>query len=268
MPYQSDAQRRYLHARHPGIAERWDEEARSTKRNEQPSFGNGGKGHGRRMKDDKKVGKADDSHRGRRAAIGGTAGAGATTAALYGGVTHQAMHEWKKASPEPITVEQARRLVRGSLNPKSAVKTFARFKRGYVPVAAAGAATGAVGGALSGRRRQPVGKSRFYDPEHRRQRRLGMGQAALTGAGAAGLAIGGRGALKSTKAVRALTVRAPKGSPKAGSFSIAHGDTPAGKGILALRRRDAAALAGGTAGLGGALGLRSYAESRRGTAWR
>lgn len=35
MPYQSDAQRRFMHARHPGIARRWDKEhpanAKSTK---------------------------------------------------------------------------------------------------------------------------------------------------------------------------------------------------------------------------------------------
>lgn len=26
MPYRSDKQRRYMHARHPGIAKRWDKE--------------------------------------------------------------------------------------------------------------------------------------------------------------------------------------------------------------------------------------------------
>lgn len=28
MPYKSDKQRRYMHAKHPGIAKRWDAEAK------------------------------------------------------------------------------------------------------------------------------------------------------------------------------------------------------------------------------------------------
>lgn len=31
MPYKSDRQRRYLHAKHPQIAKRWDEEERKSK---------------------------------------------------------------------------------------------------------------------------------------------------------------------------------------------------------------------------------------------
>lgn len=30
MPYKSDAQRRFMHAKHPEIAERWDREYRDT----------------------------------------------------------------------------------------------------------------------------------------------------------------------------------------------------------------------------------------------
>ena len=31
MPYKSEKQRRFMHAKHPGIAARWDREAKSSK---------------------------------------------------------------------------------------------------------------------------------------------------------------------------------------------------------------------------------------------
>jgi hypothetical protein len=32
MPYKSEKQRRFMHAKHPGIAARWDREAKSAKK--------------------------------------------------------------------------------------------------------------------------------------------------------------------------------------------------------------------------------------------
>jgi len=45
---------------------------------------------------------------------------------------------------------------------------------------------------------------RYYDPEHRRQRRMGIQEAALLGAGGALMFRGGRGVKRSTQAARAL----------------------------------------------------------------
>lgn len=158
MPYQSDAQRRYMHARHPGIASRWDQEIRE-KRKPQPSFGNGGKGHGRRQKEEK--------------------------------------------------VEK-------------------------------------------------VGKSRFYDPESRRQRRLGMAEAALAGGSAAGLILGVRGAAKTTKLVRGKHPNIV-GSAK----EVAELKHRVGRAVSA-KPRELALLGGGAASGGGAVAVRRHAESRRG----
>jgi hypothetical protein len=290
MPYDSDAQRRYMHARHPGIAERWDSEIRE-KRKVQPSFGNGGKGHGRRQKDKEEVGKSYlpgmgyvpankvPNHVLRRAA---------KVRANYTPPEHYQSDRWdmndrrlqaKRSRfesrfqqglyPNPVRRRgkniAGRRTTDELYRPKPGMKSSEMRQRNRH-----GADKPPLGRDFHLTGNKNVGKSRFYDPEHRRQRRLGMAEAALAGAGAAGLAVGGHGAVKSTKAVRALSTKVPKGGGdglRAGTF-VTHGKTKAGKGILALRRRDAAALAGGTAGVGGALGLRSYAESRRGTAWR
>ncbi|HEY5787495.1 MAG TPA: hypothetical protein VIT65_22245 [Microlunatus sp.] len=233
MPFKSDAQRRLVYAK-ANEGEPWarkfigdaHEESHSGKRGYQPSFGNGGKGHGSRQKDDVK--KAEFSK----------------------GIGRGAAERLARSS-YTMSPEEARHHV-----------STGRW-------AVLGGTTGSVGLAASlGRKKKKVAKSRFYDPEHRRQRRLGMGQAALAGAGATGLVLGGRGAVKSTKAVRDITTRVPGKSVKGVSNIKRYGDTESGKRILALRRRDAALLAGGTAGAGGALGLRSYAESRRGGAWR
>jgi hypothetical protein len=159
MPYASDDQRRFMHARHPEIADRWDAEIRE-KRKHQPSFGNGGKGHGRRQKD------------------------------------------------EPA--------------------------------------------------KEKVGKSRFYDPESRRQRRLGAAQAALAGGAVVGTTLGVRGAAKTTKLVRG---KHPNilASPKERAALLQRLG-----GAVSAQPRDLALLGGGTASGGGAVALHRHAESRRG----
>lgn len=41
MPYQSDKQRRYMHAKHPEIAARWDEEEKKDGKGRSDSFKDG-----------------------------------------------------------------------------------------------------------------------------------------------------------------------------------------------------------------------------------
>lgn len=94
-------------------------------------------------------------------------------------------------------------------------------------------------------------KTRFFDPEHRRQRRLGAAQLALGAGGVAGLAFGVKGARKATKVLDI------GGLPRSKDL----------KGAVVMTRRQQAMLAGGTAGVGGAVGVNRYAESRRGRAW-
>lgn len=55
MPYKSDAQRRFMHARHPGIARRWDAETRESRK--QPSYGSSG-ARGRKVDVDKRTAPA------------------------------------------------------------------------------------------------------------------------------------------------------------------------------------------------------------------
>ena len=116
----------------------------------------------------------------------------------------------------------------------------------------------------------PFGK-RMYEPEERRQRRIGMAQAVLLGAGAAGVGFGARGIRASTKAAHALkeggaaakTVEGKKlvsAHQEAASHAIPH------RAIVA-RGRHLGYLGGGTVALGGAAGLRQYAESYRGRAY-
>ena len=88
MPFKSEKQRRYLWARHPGIARKWTQEAKVAKY--EPRFGNGGT-VGRRMTDDEPVSKRYrdyDPERKRQRQIGAAEtaiGLGGAGAAGYGG---------------------------------------------------------------------------------------------------------------------------------------------------------------------------------------
>lgn len=108
-------------------------------------------------------------------------------------------------------------------------------------------------------RKQAVAKARHFDPEHRRQRRIGMGEAALLGAGGIIGFRGGRGAVKATQQARKVTWAAGKPGQKELEGALRHG--------VALRRRDLAQLGGGVAGVTGAGALRQHAETRRGRAY-
>ena len=105
-----------------------------------------------------------------------------------------------------------------------------------------------------------VGKSRFYDPEHRRQRRLGAAEAGLTGGALAGLALGGRGVVRVSRLARKTQgIVGDSKDVKALRSALKHG--------VAARRQDAALAAGGAAAGIGAYAVNRHAESRRGRAW-
>ena len=95
-----------------------------------------------------------------------------------------------------------------------------------------------------------VSKTRNYDPEHRRQRRLGMGQAALLMGGGTSAGFGVKGAMKDTETVR----RGVSGGKNL-------------KRLVAASPRNLALLGGGIAGVGGAGAIQQHANSRRGKGW-
>ena len=106
-------------------------------------------------------------------------------------------------------------------------------------------------------RKANVGKTaRYYDPEGRRQRRLGLAEAALLGTGGALAFRGGRGALKTTKLIRGATVTGESG----GSI------VP--KKLLAVTRRDLAQLGGGATAIGAAGAVDYHGNHPRGRQWR
>lgn len=116
-----------------------------------------------------------------------------------------------------------------------------------------------------------VGKAaRHYDPEHRRQRRLGVAEAGLLGGGAALIGLGTRGAIKTTKGVRALA-HPPGGTVfRSKEEADAYNKTKkATGGALAIgRKRDVAAIGTGAAAVGGAGLVRDKAENRKNGIWR
>lgn len=121
-------------------------------------------------------------------------------------------------------------------------------------------------GGVTGRRivddREAVEKRyRDYNPEHRRQRRIGMAEAAAVGGGGAALGFGVKGTAKDTKKLRALEIANPG---RSGITTV--GASHAGRGAIALSRRNGALVLGGGAALAGAGALRRWAESNRGRA--
>lgn len=218
-----------MHARHPGIARRWDAEEKAVSK-VQPRYGNGTSG--RRM-----------------------------------------------ALSEPADVEK------GLKDVGRALKHEARYVRndpkGYARDAARFPAKAAAYGALRGgelalrpvkrgvrrlddaKARRQFGK-RLYNPEDRRQRRIGMGEAALLGAGGILGFRGGRGLVRTTRGARKLATFASN-MKGAGPRELAVANALS-RGVT-VRRRDLAQLGGGAAGIAGAGALRQHAESRAGRAY-
>lgn len=110
----------------------------------------------------------------------------------------------------------------------------------------------------------PVEKAaRYYDPEHRRQRRLGMAEAGLAGGGAAAGAIGVRGVTRDTKKLRDVSVRSVVGAKDSRL-----GKTPVGNRAFRVSGRNGALVLAGGAGLGAAGVVRQKAEGRKFGIWR
>lgn len=114
-----------------------------------------------------------------------------------------------------------------------------------------------------------LGKSRFFDPEHRRQRRLGMAELALGAGGAAGLLLGGRGIARTSRAARSVTGMSGHSKDDTALLMslLQRKDGKRRLPTIVARGRDAAAFGGGALSAGGAVGVNRYAESRKGRGW-
>jgi hypothetical protein len=123
---------------------------------------------------------------------------------------------------------------------------------------------------------EEFGKTRSYDPEHRRQQRLGAATAVLGIGGLAAATHGGKGAVKTTKLVRGLETRTqvtPSGASLTGNNSRANarhrkvGEYNFARRAAMASGKDLAFLGGGTAAVGAAGAVQGHANSRRGKAW-
>lgn len=219
----------------------------------QPRYG-GSSGTGRRMQVDSEVLDRMVSKRKRDdALIGGAAGAagGGAVAAAAGGAygARYARDPWA-ASMYP----------KGKVPTKEVLRAAGRGAAiGSRSGAVLGAAGGVAGGLAVGRsrdnRRRVTKRVRDYDSEDRRQRRLGMAQAATAGAGIAGLAVGGRGVLRSTRAARKVGGLNGTDKDAINLLRTAHQT-----GVVA-QRRDLAALGGGLTGVAATGAIRQHAEN-------
>ena len=107
---------------------------------------------------------------------------------------------------------------------------------------------------------------RYYDPEHRRQRRMGASTAALAGLSGAMLLRGGAGMRSTAKLVRGELTRdasfiGPRQVVDAKNRATA-------RGALHARKRDVAHIAGGLAAAGGAGTINYQGNHERGKHWR
>lgn len=133
---------------------------------------------------------------------------------------------------------------------------------------------------------QGVVAKRYYDPEERRQRRAGQGQALLGGSGAVSAGYGAYGIQRDTRATRAKIknivnaanenadalrnanerldkFQQPKGNPAKVALM-----TPKDvKGLMRVRPRNAAMLVGGAGGIGAAYLTGRHMNSNRGRGW-
>lgn len=107
---------------------------------------------------------------------------------------------------------------------------------------------------------EDVGKrSRYYDPEHKRQRRIGAGEAVLVVGGGGLVGEGTRRAYGDTKKLRAIPIL-----NRGGTFGAKLGESEHGKGAIRVGKVPAALIAGGTGALAGASLLHRHAGSNRG----
>lgn len=131
-----------------------------------------------------------------------------------------------------------------------------------------------------------VGK-RYYDPEDKRQRRIGQTQAAASIAGAASTASGVAGIARGTKKARATAAAPERGAAtnvrhlfeandelkvRGGKPKMVHNVKPAmteaqRRKLYSVSRRNAALTAGGLLGIGAATQISRHANSNRGRGW-
>lgn len=246
MPYQSDLQRRFMHARHPAIARRWDAEEKGKTAVRKSAFG-GNAAVGRRMAEDN-ISKASPKDL-FRAAMAGEDLNIATNAALRAG-----------------KLPRSERLAHA----------YGRHSNAILGTSLATSGAGAIGHQVRERRKKaPVAKrARVYDAHDERQRKLGAmaGAAGITGLGAT--AYGGAGAVRRSRDVRAVAeelrlMPGQAGGKGGGSLPRAATRAKADK-ILAghtihLSPKHLGALGGGLGllGVSGELARRGRSDSNR-----
>lgn len=233
-------------------------------------YGNGGT-HGRRMIAEPEDVTKRDSDRGRRqarnAAAGGAIGA---VAGHAGALTRVAEGVHAQGHPRGLSYKATAR----HMNTPEGLRVLYGRGSGNKRILATGAGVGAlVGVAATKAKKESASKAdvskaaRYYDPEHRRQRRLGAYESGLAGGGLAAAGTGGVRAMRDSKELRDTVVQS---NPNPNAKKLAIKDLPKGKGKGALRvtRGNAALLAGGTAALAGAGLVRQKAEGRKFGIWR
>ena len=265
MPFKSEKQRRYLYARHPEIARRWSAEEKAVSKS-QPSYGGGGT-VGRRMTAEQ---LSEDVSKDLKQFGYGLRNI-ATDARRKGARFLDDTNAELKETFRPFTLRDERAPITGRQYRRSEMLRHRAAETVSVrPKAAGTLAAGTLAGTYSigahdGRvreRRKVTKRYRDYNPEHRRQRRIGAAEATLLGTGGTAAGFGGRGVYRDTKALRGLELRNIQGKT-----SGKLGQTAAGRGVVVLTRRNAGLLAGGGLALSGAAGVRRWAEGNRGRSY-
>jgi hypothetical protein len=281
MPFKSAAQRRYLYAKHPQIARRWSAEEKAVNKSE-PRYGTGGGGHGSRMTDDvsKSIGSALRTTGAELKSTFRPIHASAKT--TPGGAPRPRMQQYQNRAVETLkTRPRAAATIGGS----SLVGSYGAGSFGKAKAKASGPqqrppknaaeleewkvkARGLSRQIRAGGRREDVGKRRReYEPEHRRQRRLGMYEAGLAGGGIGSAGYGAHLIRSDTKKLRESGIRTQTVNDQGKTVQgkdLKLGKTPVGRGTIKLSRRSGALVGGGLAALAGAGAVRHHAESSRG----
>ena len=115
---------------------------------------------------------------------------------------------------------------------------------------------------------EKVAKTRSFDPEHRRQQKLGAATAVLGLGGAAAAVHGGRNIAATTKTARQITGVSTKTAGNQAQMTIKNARLrQALRSGVHANKKDLALLGGGTAAIGGGGAVQVHANSRRGKAW-
>jgi hypothetical protein len=138
--------------------------------------------------------------------------------------------------------------------------------RTLATIGTAGVAANLMGRRSAHKEDMKYGLAKYYDPENRRQRRLGAAEAGLGLSGGYVGFKGAKGVRETTRAGRKLTGVVGRSADK-DATATANKVVRSGKGIL-VRRKNVAQLGGGALLLGGAGLVRQHAEGKHGRrAW-